>query len=149
MTRTVVAHGPEQAQGTGRRRPPGAPQRVQERLVAARGAGIFLVVLGLLLMIQPLEALETLRWVFGLFLVADAVLVASQGLAHRKQVGWTWWLAQAVVNVLFGAAVMFWPDLSVVALYYVLVVWVLVLGITAIVGRRAWCATATWGGRGC
>ena len=96
--------------------------------------GLLLVVLGLLLMIQPLEALETLRWVFGIFLVADAVLVAVQGLAHRKQVGWTWWLAQAAVNLLFGAAVMFWPDLSVTALYYVLVVWVLVLGITAIVG---------------
>ena len=96
--------------------------------------GVLLVVLGLLLMIQPLEALETLRWVFGVFLVADAVLVAAQGLAHRKQVGWRWWLAQAVVNVVFGVAVMFWPDLSVVALYYVLVVWVLVLGVTAIVG---------------
>ncbi len=96
--------------------------------------GLLLVVLGLLLMIQPLEELGTLRWVFGLFLVADAVLVAVQGLAHRRQVGWTWWLAQAVVNLLFGAAVMFWPDLSVTALYYVLVVWVLVLGVTAIVG---------------
>ncbi|MBD7952128.1 HdeD family acid-resistance protein [Oerskovia rustica] len=96
--------------------------------------GVLLVVLGLLLMIQPLEALETLRWVFGIFLVADAALVAAQGLAHRKQVGWRWWLAQAVVDVLFGVAIMFWPDLSSTALYYVLVVWVLVLGITAVVG---------------
>jgi uncharacterized membrane protein HdeD (DUF308 family) len=96
--------------------------------------GVLLVVLGLLLMIQPLEALETLRWVFGIFLVADAALVAAQGLAHRKQVGWRWWLAQAVVDVLFGVAIMFWPDLSTTALYYVLVVWVLVLGITAVVG---------------
>lgn len=96
--------------------------------------GVALVVLGLLLMIQPLEQLETLRWVFGAFLVVDAVLVAAQGLAHRRQVGWRWWLAQAVVDVLFALAVTFWPDLSVVALYYVLVVWVLVLGVTAIVG---------------
>lgn len=96
--------------------------------------GVLLVVLGLLLMIQPLEALETLRWVFGIFLVADAALVAAQGLAHRKQVGWRWWLAQAVVDLLFGVAIMFWPDLSTTALYYVLVVWVLVLGITAVVG---------------
>ncbi|GAA3225846.1 DUF308 domain-containing protein [Oerskovia jenensis] len=96
--------------------------------------GVLLVVLGLLLMIQPLEALETLRWVFGIFLVADAVLVAAQGLAHRKQVGWRWWLAQAVVDVLFGVAISFWPDLSATALYYVLVVWVLVLGVVAVVG---------------
>ncbi|WP_265522711.1 HdeD family acid-resistance protein [Oerskovia flava] len=96
--------------------------------------GVLLIVLGLLLMIEPLESLEILRLVFGAFLVADGVLVAVQGLAHRQQVGWTWWLAQAVVNIVFGAAVVFWPELSVTALYYVLVVWVLVLGIVSIVG---------------
>ncbi|WP_435738017.1 DUF308 domain-containing protein [Cellulosimicrobium sp. PMB13] len=99
--------------------------------------GILLVVLGLLLMIEPLEQLGTLRLVLGAFLVADGVLVAVQGLVHRQQVGSAWWLAQAGVNVVFGVLVAFWPDLTPTALYYVLAVWVLVLGITTIAGAAA------------
>lgn len=99
--------------------------------------GTLLVVLGLLLMIEPLERLETLRLVLGAFLVADGVLVAVQGYVHRRQVGSAWWLAQAGVNVVFGVVVAVWPDLTPTALYYVLSVWVLVLGITTIVGAAA------------
>ncbi|MFE9232509.1 HdeD family acid-resistance protein [Cellulosimicrobium funkei] len=99
--------------------------------------GTLLVVLGLLLMIEPLEQLGTLRVVLGAFLVADGVLVAVQGFVHRKQVGSAWWLAQAGVNVVFGVVVALWPDLGATALYYVLAVWVLVLGITTIAGAAA------------
>jgi uncharacterized membrane protein HdeD (DUF308 family) len=99
--------------------------------------GTLLVVLGLLLMIEPLEQLGTLRVVLGAFLVADGVLVAVQGFVHRKQVGSAWWLAQAGVNVVFGVVVALWPDLTATALYYVLAVWVLVLGITTIAGAAA------------
>lgn len=99
--------------------------------------GTLLVVLGLLLMIEPLEQLGTLRVVLGAFLVADGVLVAVQGFVHRRQVGSAWWLAQAAVNVVFGVVVALWPDLTATALYYVLAVWVLVLGITTIAGASA------------
>src|SRR6478609_351715 len=99
--------------------------------------GTLLVVLGLLLMIEPLEQLGTLRVVLGAFLVADGVLAAVQGFVHRHQVGSAWWLAQAGVNVVFGVVVALWPDLTPTALYYVLAVWVLVLGITTIAGAAA------------
>lgn len=99
--------------------------------------GVVMVVLGLLLMIEPLEQLGTLRLVLGAFLVADGVLVAVQGFVHRRQVGSAWWLAQAGVNVVFGAVVALWPDLTPTALYYVLAVWVLVLGVTTIAGAAA------------
>jgi uncharacterized membrane protein HdeD (DUF308 family) len=99
--------------------------------------GTLLIVLGLLLMIEPLEQLGTLRVVLGAFLVADGVLVAVQGFVHRRQVGSAWWLAQAGVNVVFGVVVALWPDLTATALYYVLAVWVLVLGITTIAGAAA------------
>lgn len=99
--------------------------------------GVVLVVLGLLLMIEPLEQLGTLRLVLGAFLVADGVLVAVQGFVHRQQTGSAWWLAQAGVNVVFGVVVGLWPDLTATALYYVLAVWVLVLGVTTIAGAAA------------
>jgi uncharacterized membrane protein HdeD (DUF308 family) len=99
--------------------------------------GVCYVVLGLLLMIEPLGQLEVLRLLLGAFLVLDAVLVCVQWAVHRRQVGSAWWLAQAGVNVLFGVAVAFWPDLGPTPLYYVLAAWAIVLGITAVVGGVA------------
>lgn len=99
--------------------------------------GIAFVVLGLLLMIEPLGELEVLRLLVGAFLVLDAVLVLVQWLVHRRQVGSAWWLAQAGVNVIFGLAVAFWPDLEPTPLYYVLASWAIVLGIVAVVGGAA------------
>jgi uncharacterized membrane protein HdeD (DUF308 family) len=99
--------------------------------------GTAFIVLGLLLMIEPLGRLEVLRLLLGAFLVLDAVLVVVQWFVHRHQVGSAWWLAQAAVNVLFGAAVAFWPGLSPTPLYYVLAAWTIVLGIVAVVGGAA------------
>lgn len=99
--------------------------------------GIVFIVLGLLLMIEPLEELEILRLLIGAFLAADGVLVLVQWLVHRRQVGSAWWLAQAGVNVVFGAVVALWPGLDPTPLYYVLAVWTIVLGIVAIIGGAA------------
>ncbi|GAA1970181.1 hypothetical protein GCM10009718_02140 [Isoptericola halotolerans] len=99
--------------------------------------GTAFIVLGLLLMIEPLGELEVLRLLLGAFLVLDAVLVAVQWFVHRQQVGSAWWLAQTGVNVLFGVAVAFWPDLSATPLYYVLAAWTIVLGIVTVVGGSA------------
>lgn len=104
-------------------------------LPVARGAAF--VVLGLLLMIEPLGELEVLRPLVGVFLLLDAVLVLVQWLVHRHQLGSAWWLAQAAVNVLFGVAVAFWPDLEPTPLYYVLASWTIVLGIVTVVGGAA------------
>jgi uncharacterized membrane protein HdeD (DUF308 family) len=99
--------------------------------------GLSFVVLGLLLMIEPLGELGVLRLLVGAFLVLDAVLLCVQWLVHRHQDGSSWWLAQAGVNVVFGAAVAFWPDLEATPLYYVLASWAIVLGVTAVVGGVA------------
>jgi uncharacterized membrane protein HdeD (DUF308 family) len=136
---TTTQHEPDARGGPGRPADEAAAERNPFRKVwwlpVVRGT--LLVVLGLLLMIEPLERLATLRLVLGAFLVADGLLVAVQGFVHRRQVGSAWWLAQAGVNVVFGVVVALWPDLTPTALYYVLAVWVLVLGITTIVGAAA------------
>ncbi|PJI93646.1 HdeD family acid-resistance protein [Luteimicrobium subarcticum] len=96
--------------------------------------GFVLLVLGLLLMIQPIATdFGTLRWVVGLFVAGDAVLAAWQGLAHRKQPAWQAWLAQAVVDAVFALVVMFWPDLSQQSMYYLFASWAIALGVTVVV----------------
>ncbi|BDZ41699.1 hypothetical protein GCM10025865_09980 [Paraoerskovia sediminicola] len=96
--------------------------------------GLVHLVLGLVLLLEPMQTLEKVPWIFGGFLVVDAVLLLLQGLVQRKQLGSVWWVVQAVVNLGFGVAIAFWPNITEVALYYLLVVWVLVIGVTAIIG---------------
>lgn len=99
--------------------------------------GLALIVLGLLLMIEPLEVLRTLVVVFAVFLLADGVVAALQGLVNRDQQGWRWWLVQGVVDVAFAVLVVAWPGVTALVLFYLLVVWALVLGIAAIIGAAA------------
>jgi uncharacterized membrane protein HdeD (DUF308 family) len=129
-TRTGTEPQDDEATGTVRN-----PFRRVWWLPVVRGTAF--VVLGLLLMIEPLGELEVLRLLIGAFLVLDAVLVLVQWWVHRRQEGSAWWLAQSGVNVLFGVAVAFWPDLSPTPLYYLLASWAIVLGIVALVGGVA------------
>ena len=99
--------------------------------------GLALIVLGLLLMVEPLEVLRTLVVVFAVFLLVDGVVAVLQGLVNRDQQGWRWWLVQGVIDVVFAVLIIAWPDVTALALFYLLVVWALVLGIAAIIGAAA------------
>ncbi|WP_081829542.1 HdeD family acid-resistance protein [Paraoerskovia marina] len=99
--------------------------------------GLLYIVLGVLLLIPPLQDISTTPWLFGIFLAVDGVVLILQWFSHRRQLGAQWWLVQAVVNVAFGAAILLWGqfwDITAVGQYWLLVVWVLVLGIASIVG---------------
>lgn len=99
--------------------------------------GLLLVLLGLLLMVQPLGTLDRLIMLFGVFLLLDGVVAAVQGLVNRDQIGWRWWLVQGTVDVVFAVLVLVWPSATALVLFYLLVVWTLVLGVAAIAGAVA------------
>jgi len=99
--------------------------------------GLLLVLLGLLLMVQPLGTLDRLIMLFGVFLLLDGVVAAVQGLVNRDQIGWRWWLVQGAVDVVFAVLVLVWPSATALVLFYLLVVWTLVLGVAAIAGAVA------------
>jgi uncharacterized membrane protein HdeD (DUF308 family) len=99
--------------------------------------GLLFVVLGLLLTVQPLHTLGKLTALFAGFLVIDAVVAALQGWLKRTQSGWRWWLGQGAVDVLFAILILVWPGSSTLALFYLMVVWTLVLGVVSIIGSVA------------
>ena len=99
--------------------------------------GLGLIVLGILVMVRPLNTLTALTVIFGLFLFVDGLMVAAQGWANRAQPGWKLWLAQGVVDVAFGIIVLLWPGLTVVVFFYLLVVWTIAIGALAIIGSAA------------
>lgn len=134
--------GTAEAPGAGG--PEGTPGAQGIELRKARGLwmmplvrGLLLVLLGLLLMVQPLGTLDRLIVLFAVFLVLDGVVVAVQGLVNRDQIGWRWWLVQGGVDVVFAVIIVVWPSATALVLFYLLVVWTLVLGVAAIAGSVA------------
>lgn len=99
--------------------------------------GLLFIVLGVLLLLPPMQDIEVTPWLFGGFLAVDGIVLVIQWFTHRKQLGAQWWLVQALVNIAFGAAVLLWGqfwDITAAGQYWLLVVWVLVLGVASIVG---------------
>lgn len=96
--------------------------------------GLVLLALGVLLLVEPLTTLTSLVVLFSVYLLVDAILAAAQGLVNRDQVGWRWWLVQSAADVVFAVAIFVWPGPTPLALFYLLLVWALVLGIVSIVG---------------
>lgn len=95
--------------------------------------GVLLVVLGLLMLVEPLGTLEALVWVFGIFAVADGLVVLAEAFRLRGRPGLGWWVAEAVVGIAFGALIMLWPGVTALVLFYLLALWVLVVGVMALV----------------
>lgn len=95
--------------------------------------GVLMIVLGLLLLVEPLGTLVALVWVFGVFAVVDGAVVLMQALLARGRPGFGWLVAEGLVSVAFGALIMLWPDVTALVLFYLLALWVLVLGVTAVV----------------
>jgi uncharacterized membrane protein HdeD (DUF308 family) len=111
-----------------------APPEFRRVWLVAIVRGVLLLVLGLLLLIDPVRSdLDRLRWVLGAFMIADGLVAALAALWHRNQSSWQVWLTQTAVDVVLGVVVLVWPDLTPKALYYVLAAWVIALGVTLIV----------------
>lgn len=95
--------------------------------------GLLLVVLGLLLLVEPLGTLVALVWVFGVFAVVDGVVVLLQALLARGRPGFGWLIAEGLVSIGFGAVIMLWPRATPLVLFYLLALWLLVLGVTVVI----------------
>jgi uncharacterized membrane protein HdeD (DUF308 family) len=95
--------------------------------------GVLMIVLGLLLLVEPLGTLVALVWVFGIFAVVDGAVVLLQALLARGRPGFGWLVAEGLVSIGFGALIMLWPDVTALVLFYLLALWVLVLGVTAVI----------------
>lgn len=94
--------------------------------------GLALIVLGVLVVIQPLGTLLILSRITAIFLLVDGVIAILQGLLNRTQTGWRIWLVQGLVDLVFALLILFWPGLTVAIFFYLLVVWTIALGAVAI-----------------
>lgn len=95
--------------------------------------GVLMIVLGLLMLVEPLSTLVALVWVFGVFAVIDGFVVLAQAMFARGRPGVGWLVTQGLVGIGFGVLIMLWPDVTALVLFYLLALWVLVLGVVAVI----------------
>ncbi|GCE78506.1 HdeD family acid-resistance protein [Cellulomonas biazotea] len=95
--------------------------------------GAVLLVLGLLMLIQPLGTVKALVWVYGLFAIIDGVIALGQWLGNRKEKGAGWWAVAGLVGIAFGVIALVWPGPTIAVIFYLISLWVLVLGVLAVI----------------
>jgi uncharacterized membrane protein HdeD (DUF308 family) len=95
--------------------------------------GVVLLVLGLLMLIQPLWSVTALVWIFGIFALLDGIVAVIQWFANRKEPGAGWFLLSGLIGIGFGVVVVLWTPETAQILFYLIAGWVLVLGILGII----------------
>ena len=110
--------------------------------------GVVLLVLGLLMLVQPLWSVTALVWIFGIFVLLDGIVTVVQWFVNRKEPGAGWFLLSGLISIAFGAVVVVWTPQTAQILFYLIAGWVLVLGILGIIASvvlyRARDAGWTW-----
>jgi uncharacterized membrane protein HdeD (DUF308 family) len=95
--------------------------------------GVVLLILGLFMLVQPLGTVKALVWVFGIFAILDGLVAIGQWLGNRKDPGAGWWLISGLVSIAFGVTAVVWTGPTAQVIFYLIALWVLVLGILAVI----------------
>lgn len=97
-------------------------------LVALRGvAGI---VIGLLILSNPLLSLAVLVTFFGVYSLADGIVTAVAAVANRRgQPRWVALLASGLLGTAAGIVVLLWPGWTAIGLGYLVAGWATAVGI--------------------
>jgi len=95
--------------------------------------GVVLLILGLFMLVQPLGTVKALVWVFGVFAIIDGLIAIAQWLGNRKEPGAGWWLVSGLVGIAFGIIAVVWTGPTAQVIFYLIALWVLVLGVLGII----------------
>jgi len=95
--------------------------------------GALSIALGVLILVWPGISLFALTIVFGVFALATGVVgFAGAFGAEKSERGWLFF--SSLFGIAVGVIVLVWPDISALALLYVIGAYAVALGILAIVG---------------
>ena len=96
-------------------------------------AGFLALVVGVALLVNPAADLRLVRWLVGLFLAGWGLLrlIHATRASRRER---TWLVLSGLAALVAGIIVLAWPNITVTALGYILVVGGLALAAVDIVG---------------
>jgi uncharacterized membrane protein HdeD (DUF308 family) len=99
--------------------------------------GVLSVAFGVVIIIWPGISLEALVLLFGAFTLANGVVGLATAIMGRIKDGRGWLVASSLLAVAVGVLVLVWPNISALALLYVIGAYAIALGIITI-GGAVW-----------
>jgi uncharacterized membrane protein HdeD (DUF308 family) len=94
--------------------------------------GAVAVIFGFVLLAFPEISLAALVLTFGAVAFVDGTAVLAMAISGRYESGRGWMLLHGILSVLTGIVVVVWPDISALALLYVIGAWAVVIGLLQI-----------------
>ena len=94
--------------------------------------GAVAVIFGILLLIDPGISLAALVLTFGAVAFVDGVAVLVAAIADKTVSGRGWMILHGILSIATGIVVVVWPDISALALLYVIGSWAIVIGLLQI-----------------
>jgi uncharacterized membrane protein HdeD (DUF308 family) len=96
--------------------------------------GVLSVALGVVILIWPGISLFALTLVFGAFTAANGVVGLSMAIGGPKMQGRGWLIVSSLLAIGIGIAILVWPNISALALLYVIGAYAIAFGILGAVG---------------
>ncbi len=94
--------------------------------------GAVALIFGIVLLAFPEISLAALVLTFGAVAFVDGIAVLATAITGRRESGRGWMVFHGIASVLTGIAVVVWPDISALALLYVIGGWAIVIGLLQI-----------------
>lgn len=96
--------------------------------------GLLAVVLGVMLLAWPGISVLALTIVFGAYALATGVVAFGSAFRSENKEERGWLILSGLLGIVVGIVVLAWPNISALALLYVIGVYAVLLGLTVIVG---------------
>ena len=97
--------------------------------------GILYAVLGIWIMMTPLESLLAIVLFLGAAIFTIGILYTISAISSRKENSqWGWYLAEGIVDILFGVVLMANPGITIIILPFLVGFWALFGGTLQIAG---------------
>ena len=92
--------------------------------------GISLILLGILAVIFPLQAISSVVFVIGILLVIGGAFLIYKSVSHRGHYKyWVYWMIEGVIDIIFGLLILFSVQDAIAALFTLLGIWAISSGI--------------------
>jgi uncharacterized membrane protein HdeD (DUF308 family) len=100
--------------------------------------GVFSLIFGLIVLLNPSVALYTFTYIFAGYLLIDGIAAVTTAIRERGFLGrWAWVLLEGILGIIVGIVAFVSPGFIVLVLLYVVASWAIVTGIMQVVAALA------------
>jgi uncharacterized membrane protein HdeD (DUF308 family) len=97
--------------------------------------GLLAVLFGFAALLLPLDSLEAVGRLFGVYAILEGVLVILTGIRRTRYSGVL--LAEGASGIVAGLIALAWPSITAIVLLYVVAIWALLSGVAEMIAAVA------------